>query len=124
MKIRIKGDSIRLRLTKSEVDALASIGSVEEHTHMPGGTLSYVLRSDSGSDDLNASFQDNTIFISMPAKLATAWPGNDVVGYRNTISVSDNISLSLLVEKDFKCIDAPAEEDQSDNYEHPNITCS
>ena len=124
MKIRIKGDSIRLRLTKSEVDALASIGSIKEHTHMPGGTLSYVLRSDSGSEDINASFHDSTIFISMPAKLASAWPGNDVVGYRNTISTDNGVALSLLIEKDFKCIDAPPEEDQSDNYEHPNITCS
>lgn len=124
MKIRIKGDSIRLRLTKSEVDALASVGNVEEHTHLPGGTLSYVLRSDDGAQDLNAFFQDSTIIISMPAKLATAWPGNDVVGYRNTISIGDGVALSLLIEKDFKCIDAPAEEDQSDNYEHPNITCS
>lgn len=124
MKIRIKGDSIRLRLTKSEVDALASVGNVEEHTHLPGGTLTYMLRSDDGTSDLNASFQERMIVVSMPVKLATAWPGNDVVGYRNIISVGEGISLSILVEKDFKCIDAPAEEDQSDNYEHPNITCS
>lgn len=124
MKIRIKGDSIRLRLTKSEVDALASTGSVEEQTHMPGGTFSYVLRSERGIENLTAHLQDYCIVISMPEKFASAWPGNDVVGYRNTIGTGNNSSLSLLIEKDFKCIDAPAEEDQSDNYEHPNLTCS
>ncbi len=124
MKIRIKGDSIRLRLTKSEVDALASNGRVEEHTHMPGGTLSYMLRSERGIEDLSAHLQDTCIVISMPDTLAAAWPANDVVGYKNTITTENNNSLSLLIEKDFKCIDAPAEEDQSDNYEHPNITCA
>jgi len=124
MKIRIKGDSIRLRLTKSEVDALASIGSVEEHAHIPGGTLSYMLRSERGIEDLSAHLQDSCIVISMPDKLASAWPANDIVGYRNTIAVGENESLLLVIEKDFKCIDAPAEEDQSDNYEHPDITCS
>ena len=124
MKIRIKGNSIRLRLTKSEVDALASNGRVEEYTHMPGGTLSYMLRSERGIDNLSAHLEGNCIVISMPGTLAAAWPANDVVGYKNTITSENNNSLSLLVEKDFKCIDAPAEEDQSDNYEHPNITCS
>ena len=112
-----------MRLTRSEVDRLADTGNVEECTHLPGGTLKYVLRSDAEIEDINAGFQPGTIVISLPAKIASEWPANEVVGYKNTISVNDSNSLFILIEKDFKCIDAPAEEDQSDNYEHPNLSC-
>ena len=39
MKLRIRGNSIRLRLTQSEVRRLAEVGSVEEWTDFGGGRV-------------------------------------------------------------------------------------
>jgi len=39
------------------------------------------------------------------------------------MDIGDDKHLYLLLEKDFKCIDAPAHEDQSDNFENPHKHC-
>jgi len=38
------------------------------------------------------------------------------------MKINDDQSLYLLIEKDFKCLDETTE-DQSDNFENPNIAC-
>ena len=40
----------------------------------------------------------------------------------SNMPVSETVSLYLLIEKDFACLDHSSE-DQSDNYENPNKTC-
>ena len=45
MKLRIRGDSLRLRLTRGEVEALADSGEVRETIHFGPSALDYVLRS-------------------------------------------------------------------------------
>jgi hypothetical protein len=47
-----------------------------------------------------------------------------VVGFSGEKPLTGQENLFLLVEKDFKCIDAEVIEDQSDNYEHPTNSCA
>ena len=123
MKIRIKGNSIRLRLSRTEVDKLATDGLVEETTRFNDGVFGYALQRKDGIDHLNASFRDNLMTVYMPATLVNGWANNETVGFENTLNLTDGNSLFLLVEKDFKCIDAAVTEDQSDNYENPLLSC-
>lgn len=123
MKIRIKGNSVRYRLSKSDVEQLAATGIVEEMTELPEKTFRYALQIKKGIDNLDASFSNDTITLFVPAEIATAWPNNDVVGHEHTITLTNDRSLYLLVEKDFKCIDTTSGEDQSDNYENPMHSC-
>ncbi len=52
MKLRIRGDSIRLRLKRAEVDQIAPGNSIAEETHFPGSALTYRLDvCDDGEDD-------------------------------------------------------------------------
>ena len=45
MKLRIRGNTLRLRLSRSEVDSVGQGKEVEESTSFPGGgKLQYVLR--------------------------------------------------------------------------------
>lgn len=124
MKIRIKGNSIRLRLTKSEVDALATSGIVEENTEFDDNSFGYRLQTDSNAKALDAILDDNIMTVILPTSLAIEWPNNSVVSHTHTKLLKSGKSLLLLVEKDFKCIDAPAHEDQTDNYENPLLSCS
>ena len=112
MKIRIKGDSIRYRLTKPEVERFASEGIIKEETHLGDIVLSYVLQR-GDNVVLNAEFKDDTITLLMPAYMADEWTETDRVGFANELG-----RLHLYVEKDFKCLDNVAE-DQSDNYPNP-----
>jgi hypothetical protein len=112
MKIRIKGNSLRYRLTRTDVDRLAKEGYLEEQTNFPGNPLIYALQLREG-DILTSSFIDNKITLSMSHKMIEAFIKTDKVGFGNPDG-----DLDLLVEKDFTCLDNVAE-DQSDNYPNP-----
>jgi|SRR5215217_2695317 len=117
MKIRIKGNSIRYRLSKTEVDQFIAQGYVEETIAFVSQTLKYALQRDDLNKNLSATFSENTIIIYMPAKMVDGWQEEDSIGFSGV----DN-KLSLLIEKDFQCLDNTLE-DQSDNYPNPSMAC-
>lgn len=116
MKIRIKGNSLRYRLTQSEVTNLYEKGSLEEQTEFVNGTFIYAIAT-ANNDGLSADFVNNKITLLMPEAMIRELYDTDKVGFEDKSG-----TVSLLVEKDFACIDN-TEEDQSDNYPNPNISC-
>lgn len=117
MKIRIKGNSVRYRLVKSEVKQLAEKGYVEEMTAFSEKELIYRLESNPKIDELEIAFIENKIILYIPEQEAKSWVDSDRITYKNNYE-----KLSLLLEKDFVCLDH-TDEDQSDNYENPNKFC-
>jgi len=122
MKIRIKGNSLRLRLTKTEVTKFKSSGIIAEETHVLGGVFLYKLLRDEKASELNASWIGSGFQVSVPVSLANQWTDSDEVGFQHIQILPDGTELFLLVEKDFVCIDNTFE-DQSDNYPNPNAVC-
>jgi hypothetical protein len=112
MKIRIKGNSLRYRLTKSDVAGFALNGFIEETTNFGSQIFNYALRR-GVVDSLSATFDDNTITVYMPGYMIDEWVNTSRIGFENNGS-----TMYLLVEKDFVCLDTVAE-DQSDNYPNP-----
>lgn len=114
MKIRIKGNSIRYRLTKSEVEKLWKEGCLEEQTGFADNTFVYAIET--GSDNkLSAGFNDGKIVLHVPRQMIDDLYNTDKVGFDDRSG-----TVSLLIEKDFACIDN-TDEDQSDNYDNPNL---
>jgi hypothetical protein len=122
MKLRIKGNSIRIRLTKTEVSMLAETGYLEEHTSFLNNQFIYALQKADEIETLSASFENNKITIFAPAGFINEWPVNNVIGLNTNMALSATEFLYLLIEKDFICLDETTE-DQSDNYENPNKNC-
>jgi hypothetical protein len=122
MKLRIKGSSLRIRLTRSEVDRLAEMGYLEEQTLFAGNKFVYALQSVDNGHELSATLDINKITMFVPGELIKDWPENNVVGFSSDLPVSENDTLYLLLEKDFVCIDETME-DQADNYINPNKNC-
>jgi len=121
VKLRIKGDSLRLRLSQGEMRTLAERGEVEDRVSFPGGAaLRYRLRMDGDNDVISASYASNLIEVLVPRTLAERWCGTDLV----TLSASQPLGggeLRLILEKDWACL-APREgEDESDNFPHPEV---
>jgi hypothetical protein len=112
MKIRIKGNSLRYRLTKSDIDCFSGNGYIEETIYFGSQKLIYALQRYQ-ADELTADFSDQKIALYVPDYMAKEWATTDRVGFEN-----NNGPLYLLIEKDFKCLDNVAE-DQSDNYPNP-----
>lgn len=122
MKLRIKGNSIRLRLTQSEVATFAQTGYIEEQTVFANTKLTYALSKTSNVDELSATMEGTTITVQVPAAIAQNWTDTTEVGFQNQYTNATGNSLFLLVEKDFVCLDNTFE-DQSDNYPNPNAVC-
>lgn len=122
MKIRIRGNSVRYRLTQSEVKQLSQTGKLSEATCFGANTLWYNLEAKEGIETLQASLEGSTITMYMPIQDAREWYDIDRIGYENTVALTPETGLFLLVEKDFACLDH-TNEDQSDNYPNPNKTC-
>ena len=122
MKLRIKGNSLRIRLTRTEVEKFVNTGYLEEQTSFLENKFIYALQSRNDINEMAASFGQNKISIFVPANLLVDWPQNDVIGFNSNMPLTTTDSLYILIEKDFICLDETTE-DQSDNYENPNKTC-
>ncbi len=126
MKIRIKGNFVRYRLTQNEVKILGENGCLAEKTCFgPGDTQAFVyaLQTKDGISGLEATFDGGKITLFIPTEAARKWYDEERVGFENTVEVAPGISLGLLLEKDFVCLDASLE-DQSDNFPNPNAVCN
>src|SRR5208282_399702 len=68
MKLRIKGASLRLRLTQGEIRALAEHGMIEERVPFPHAQLVYRLRRDAAAEQIRASFGAGVVEIRIPER--------------------------------------------------------
>lgn len=120
MKVRIKGNSIRLRLTQGEVDAFEQTGYVSEITQVSNESrFIYELYTDSSIEQYSATFFEHVLRISVPYKIGRKWAKTDQVGMDAVVKNGMDEGLSLLIEKDFQCLVPRDHEDEADNYPNP-----
>ena len=120
MKLRIRDNSIRLRLMRGEVDTLRDKGIVEASTAFPGGrSFRYLLESSPASVNPAAFFSDNEIIVRLPETTVLAWASTEQVSIEGEQLLDDGGLLKILVEKDFVCLTGRDDEDESDMYPHP-----
>lgn len=113
MKLRIKGNSIRFRLTKSEVENFSAKGIVEECVHFSHQNFSYALEK-SSQQNLFTSFVSGKLTVFIPQDIANQWVDTEQVSLEGTDG-----EVQILIEKDFACLKPRAGEDESDNFPHP-----
>lgn len=122
MKIRIRSNSVRLRLTKTDIKNLGATGVVTDTTSFGTGVLTYCLQRSSDRNDMNASFENGTITVFIPESMANILVQTERIGFDTRQDIGHGDTLFILVEKDFQCLDHTIE-DQSDMYINPNKTC-
>lgn len=123
MKLRMKNNSIRLRLTQSEVMRLSDLGHVEETIDFGagfGGGFTYVLRVDPDKKNVTAIAGSGVITVVLPRSLAESWIKTDLIGLETEQPVEGGEELRLIIEKDFACLNPRPGEDQSDSFPNPN----
>ena len=112
MKLRIRGNSLRLRLSQSEVTQLAQQGRVEDAIAFGPAKLTYVLTT-SAVEHVGAIYEDHRIVVTLPKERAARWTSSDEVG------IETRGDLHILVEKDWSCLKPREGEDDSDAFPHP-----
>ena len=127
MKLRIKGNTIRLRLLRSEVERLCSADIVSEEIRFGTATdqaLKYSIAASDGIEEVTVQFSDNQILVLLPESVAMNWTGGDDVGIEASIDVGNYTELSVLIEKDFECVGRPDDPDKADAFPNPSTACS
>lgn len=114
MKLRLKGNSLRLRLTQTEVLRLRDHGTVEESTDFGHGeVLTYRIQS-LGTEPVHADFRDGSLTVVAPAEGVRVWAVADDVGLYAQLG-----ALQIAIEKDFRCLTHRADEQEADAYPNP-----
>ena len=111
MKLRIKGNTIRLRLTRSEVDAVADGTAVVETTSLPQ-PFTYALEP--AGEAIGAAFKGGRMTINLPPGVAARWAGTEEVSLRGCEG-----GVEILIEKDFACLVPREGEEESDAFPNP-----
>lgn len=121
LKLRIRDNSIRLRLTQTEVARVHQDGLVQGSVSFGGDDrFDYLLRSVAGMAAPEASICSNVLTVSIPESNLAQWANSDEVSISATQTLAGDGQLHILVEKDFACL-APREgEDESDMYPNPD----
>ncbi len=122
MKLRIKDNTIRLRLSQTEVRQVEETGLCMGETPFLGGNkLRYTLQADSNEENIFATFERQSLTVFVPADMAQNWAKTDLVGLEASQAVDRGGALHILIEKDFQCLHRDGEEEK-DNYPHPQNT--
>jgi hypothetical protein len=119
MKLRIKGDSLRLRVAPSEVARLMGTGQIEETIHFgleEDARLRYALEV-ADVDAITVRHEGSRIAVVLPTAMARGWVEGVEVGLYGSVGVSDGW-LEIAVEKDWACLDK-GDGENSDAFPNP-----
>jgi hypothetical protein len=121
MKLRIRGDSVRLRLTRGELDRLSADQVVTDACHFGAARLDYRVVRDPDATEPVADFIDQTIQVRLPLAQVDHWIRTETaVSMEGSQALPDGAGhLRILVEKDFACLQPRTGEDESDMFPHP-----
>ncbi len=126
MKLRIQGNSLRLRVSRSEVARFSETGRIAEtirFASQPEAVLTYALESSADAAAIAVLWQPQLVAVLIPPTAAREWAEGDEVGLYGDCSVGEQ-TLSVSVEKDFACLDR-SDADNSDTFPNPlhGATC-
>lgn len=121
VKLRLRDNSIRFRLSQGEVQTLQEEGLVKAHTDFPGDRdFHYVVESTPASVKPLAFFSDRVLTVRLPDTTVRRWATSDEVSIRAEQLLDGGEVLSILVEKDFRCLQPREGEDEADLFPHPS----
>jgi hypothetical protein len=112
MKLRLRGNTVRLRLIQNEVKRLAQGETLRET--LPTKTPFSFEVTPLPVDAVSVEFADGVLSVSVPAGWAAEWADNDVVGRQDRAGEVD-----VLIEKDWACTTPRSGEDNAGAYPNP-----
>ena len=119
MKLRTRGNSIRLRLEQHEIKNLVTQGAITESiAFAPNQSFKYTLAA-SDNGEFSSKYQNGEIRIEIPLSLAKGWSESEEEGIYQTLNPNTDFEVKLAVEKDFQCLHKRPDEDESGLFPNP-----
>ena len=120
MKLRVRDNSIRLRLTQTEVEQVRQDRFVRGRVPLAGNShFDYVLESSPGGAAPEVTLSGSELTVSIPESRVMDWSNSAEVSISAEQLLDGGRHLSILVEKDFACLAPREDEDEADMYPHP-----
>jgi hypothetical protein len=103
----------------SEIKDLGEKGQITETIYFANKqNFSYTIRMIDDAPSISAEFDNQKVIIKVPTTDAKEWINTDRVGLENYQVIEKDVSLNILLEKDFKCLTRRVGE--SDMFPNPN----
>ncbi len=121
MKLRIRGDSIRLRVTRPELAKMQSSSEVSDAIHFGANSkVVYRLVATSDVTSPEATFDSGTFLVRLPQSTFDHWANSDEISIHGEQKFDSSASLAILIEKDFTCLQPREGEDDSEMFANPD----
>lgn len=89
----------------------------------PRQRLVYALVVAPDAQRMSAVITESEIAVHLPEAVAHAWVDGDEVSLQGEQAVGEGRTLSLLVEKDYKCLTPRKGEEDYDGFANPKASC-
>jgi hypothetical protein len=120
MKLRIRGNTVRVRVSQSDMIQIVDHGLVVDSIDFaPGERLEYRVEV-VPSGVVSASYQGNSICVTLPQESVEIWSVAAEVSIEGEQLLNNGVYLTILVEKDFTCLTSRAGEDDVGLFPNPN----
>jgi hypothetical protein len=119
MKLRIRGNSVRIRVSQSELTQLGESGAAEDVVRFsPETELRYRVEV-RAKGAVQAEFGDSVLRVLVPKKEVDRWLEPEQVAIEGSQAVGGGERLRILLEKDYTCLAPRGDEDDSDLFANP-----
>ncbi len=119
MKLRIRGNSLRLRVSRTELLQIAEQGSAEDSIRFgPATEWRYGIEV-KPSGDVAAQFAANSLRVVLPKTRVDQWLDDREVAIEGQQPIGNGETLRILVEKDYTCLAPRTGEDDADLFANP-----
>jgi hypothetical protein len=123
MKLRIKDNTLRLRVSRSDLAQLLAAGRIDATIHFTAAQqarLTYGIEHRASTEGMTLEYQPSEVVIVVPSVQTHAWAEGEQVGMYGKCYLGHGEHLELLVEKDFACLDL-SDADNDDTFPNPGL---
>ena len=122
MKVRIKDNSVRFRLSITDLKTLEKKGKVVSTCSFGSSQVfkySVISNKKGNSEFLCVDLKKNHIKIELAASDVKEWIKSDLEGFDAKMDNGTKEGLYVLIEKDWECL-TPRDEDEDNLFPNPN----
>jgi hypothetical protein len=122
VKLRIKGNSLRFRVSRPELARLLAAGRIADTVRFgeeESARLTYALEHSPSAVAVAVRHRGTETAVVLPTHTAQSWAESDQVGIYAKHPLGKYGELDVIVEKDFPCGD-PADPENADKFPRPD----
>ncbi len=120
MKLRMQGNSLRLRITPSEMTQLIQAGRIHETVHFaadPDAHITYALEHSGETSCIGVRYFPGEIVVIVPSEVARDWASTQTIGLYGEAQPGAG-ALPLALDPAFACLDK-SDADNADRFPNP-----